>query len=115
MIINHIKQTQTKQIVSDLVKDTSIQVLVGEKEGWDSHVMRVLTVEKGGHTPKHEHPWPHINYVLEGHGSLQIDDKLHPLSPGSYAYVDANTLHQFKNTSNEPFKFICIVPKEGHQ
>ncbi|MCF7925547.1 MAG: cupin domain-containing protein [Candidatus Izimaplasma sp.] len=115
MIINHIKQTNKAKIKYDLVKDISMQVLVGEKEGWKDHVMRVFTVEKGGHTPHHKHPWPHINYVLEGQGTLQIEDDIHPLSKGSYAYVDANTVHQFKNTSNDPLKFICIVPKEGHQ
>jgi quercetin dioxygenase-like cupin family protein len=34
---------------------------------------------------------------------------------GSYAYVPADKLHQFRNAGDGMFRFICIVPKEGHQ
>jgi quercetin dioxygenase-like cupin family protein len=29
--------------------------------------------------------------------------------------VPANTEHQFRNTGDGTFRFICIVPTEGHQ
>ena len=43
-----------------------------------------------------------------------VDGKITPVSPGSYAFVPNNALHQFRNTGTAMFKFICIVPKEGH-
>ncbi|MFW5865280.1 MAG: cupin domain-containing protein, partial [Candidatus Izemoplasmataceae bacterium] len=86
----------------------------GEHEGWLDYVMRLVSVKEGGFTPLHEHPWPHINYMVEGEGILMIDGVEHPVKAGSHAYVPKNTLHQFKNAGKEPFKFICIVPKEGH-
>lgn len=115
MIIKHVDNTASFEIESDAVKHTKMQVLVGEQEGWDSHVMRVLTVDAKGYTPKHSHPWPHINYVISGTGTLLVKDTLHPLTAGSYAYVDEDTLHQFKNTGSDPLVFICIVPKKGHK
>jgi quercetin dioxygenase-like cupin family protein len=44
-----------------------------------------------------------------------IDGKINEVEEGSFAYVPANALHQFKNVGKKSFKFICIVPKEGHK
>ena len=103
-----------KVLISDAVKEASMKVLVSPREGWDSHVMRVLELGKDGYSPKHSHPWPHINYMIEGEGILMIDCVDHPVSAGSYAYVPQDTIHQFKNIGEKPFKFICIVPTKGH-
>ena len=113
-MVGNIKQLESKVITSPEAKDASIQVLVSPNEGWDSHVMRVLEVKQEGYTPKHSHPWPHINYIIEGEGELQIGDEVTKVSAGSYAFVPGNTIHQFKNVSEAVFKFICIVPEEGH-
>jgi quercetin dioxygenase-like cupin family protein len=115
MIVGNTRELQAKVIESDLVKDVSMKVLVSPKEGWEGHVMRVFDVEAGGHTPKHSHPWPHINYVISGTGQVMIDGNIHELSAGSYAYVPSDTIHQFQNTSDDTLSFICIVPEEGHK
>jgi len=114
-MVGHIKLLESKSITSSEAKDASIQVLVSPIEGWDSHVMRVLEVKPEGYTPKHSHPWPHINYILEGVGELMIDNKINQVSAGSYAFVPSDTIHQFRNCGDKVFKFICIVPKEGHK
>lgn len=115
MIISNMKDTPKVVVNNPEVKNASMQVLVSPKEGWDGHVMRAMELGVEGYTPKHQHDWPHINYVIEGQGTLLIEDTLHPLTAGSYAYVPSNTLHQFRNTGNSTFKFICIVPEEGHK
>lgn len=97
------------------VNEAGMKVLVTPEDGWDSHVMRLVELGEGGYSPKHTHPWPHINYMIEGEGVLLQDGKEVPVSAGSYAYVPAGELHQFRNTGKGIFKFICIVPKEGHQ
>jgi len=79
------------------------------------HVMRVIEVEKDGYTPFHSHPWPHINYVIEGNGELKIGETVTRVTAGSYAFVPGSTMHQFRNAGDGWFRFICIVPKEGHQ
>ncbi|PKL01391.1 MAG: cupin [Tenericutes bacterium HGW-Tenericutes-1] len=114
-MVGNIKQLESKVITSPEAKDASIQVLVSPNEGWDSHVMRVLEVKQEGYTPKHSHPWPHINYIIEGEGELMIDGEINKVNAGSYAYVPSDTLHQFRNVGKGVFKFICIVPKEGHK
>ncbi|HKK01418.1 MAG TPA: cupin domain-containing protein [Desulfuromonadales bacterium] len=89
------------------------QLLVGRDEGWADHAMRLFTVGKGGHTPKHSHPWPHINYIVSGCGELLVDSKKHEVKAGSVAYVPDDVKHQFTNPGDEDFIFICIVPNRG--
>ena len=96
------------------VKAAAMKVLISPEEGWDGYVMRIIELGESGYSPKHIHDWPHINYILEGKGSLHIDGKDTAIEAGSYAYVPAGSLHQYKNEGNELFRFICIVPKEGH-
>lgn len=114
-MIGHLKQLEKKPIIHPESDRAFMQVLVSETEGWSDHVMRVVTVEENGYTPKHAHPWPHINYMIEGEGSLMINGEITPIKAGSYAFVPGNVLHQFRNEGKTPFKFICIVPKEGHK
>ena len=115
MIVGSSKNLEAIVVNHPSAKDSKMRVLVGEQEGWDSHVMRVVEVDENGYTPKHSHPWPHINYMLEGEGELMIEGVNHPVKAGSYAYVPSDSLHQFRNKGKGTFKFICIVPKEGHK
>ncbi|MFA7075327.1 MAG: cupin domain-containing protein [Candidatus Izemoplasmatales bacterium] len=113
-MVGNIKDLLATKIVSKEAKNANIKVLVGPENGWDDYVMRILDVEVDGYTPKHSHPWPHINYVVAGTGNLMIDGEDFLVKEGSYAYVPQDKMHQFKNIGDETFRFICIVPKEGH-
>ena len=115
MTVSHEQKILASTIESPEVRNAAIKVLVGEKEGWTDHVMRIIELGPDGYSPRHSHPWPHINYMVEGSGTLYMDGRDHPVKAGAYAFVPANTEHQFKNAGNDMFRFICIVPKEGHQ
>jgi quercetin dioxygenase-like cupin family protein len=112
--VGNIKELQGKVMNSDTVKNTEMKVLIGPEQGWDDHVMRMMEVGVDGFTPKHSHPWPHINLMIEGEGVLMIEGVDHKMEAGSYAYVPADALHQFRNTGKTTFKFMCIVPEKGH-
>lgn len=114
MIVGNISTLKGKPITHPEAKGGAMKVLVSPQEGWEGYVMRVVEVEPEGYTPKHQHDWPHINYIIEGDGHLFMDGQMHPVTAGGYAYVPAGTLHQFSNAGKTPFKFICIVPEEGH-
>lgn len=114
-MIKHIDKVEPTFITHPSASNAYMKALVGAQEGWEDYVMRVVEVKEGGYTPKHQHPWPHINFMLEGQGEILMDGEYQAVKAGSFAYVKADMLHQFRNTGTEPFKFICIVPKEGHQ
>ncbi len=114
MIVNNVSNLISKEFNSPDALKTSMKVLISSKEGWEDYVMREVEVGEKGFTPKHSHPWPHINYMIEGDGELFIDGKINKVASGSFAYVPSNSLHQFRNVGKGTFKFICIVPKDGH-
>ncbi len=95
------------------VKGVWKQVPIGVADGAPTFSMRVFTVEPGGHTPYHSHPWEHENYVLAGEGVL-IDEEgaTTPIRAGDFAIVLPDEKHQFRNTGSADLQFICLVPAE---
>ncbi len=114
-MIGYEPKIEAKQITHPDAYHAAMKELVSPQEGWEGYVMRVVEVTEFGYTPKHQHSWPHINYMLEGEGELMIDGVIKHVKKGSFAYVPGNTLHQFRNVGKCTFKFICIVPEEGHK
>ncbi len=102
-----------REMAGDGVLDVVKRVLVSPAEGWDGWVMRLFEVAPGGHTPRHSHDWPHINFVASGAGELFLDGSIHALAAGSYAYVPGGHEHQFRAAGEETLSFVCIVPVEG--
>lgn len=113
MIVGNVKDVLGTRMNNDMMKSVLKKVLVSPREGWEGWVMRLFELGAGGYSPKHSHPWPHINYILHGQGTLHLDGQDYQLKTGSYAYVPGDKVHQFLNTGTEDFRFICIVPEEG--
>lgn len=87
-----------------------VRWLVGREDGAPNFAMRQFDVAVGGHTPQHSHPYEHEVYVLEGSGVVLEGDREHPLRGGDVVYVAPDEVHQFRNTGEVPFKFLCLVP-----
>ena len=95
-------------------KDVWRQLPISARDGAPNFSFRVFTVEPGGHTPYHAHPFEHLNYVISGSASL-VNEKGEEkeVKTGDFALVLPNEKHQYKNTSTaEPYVMICAVPKE---
>lgn len=78
------------------------------------YALRVIEVAPGGHTPRHQHPYEHENFVVEGHGRVLLNDTWHDLRPGSVVFVPAGALHTYENTGETSFKFLCGIPTARH-
>lgn len=114
MYVDNVKNIKTVKVNAPGVFNAIKQVLVGPEQGWEGWVMRLFTLSMHGNTPHHSHPWPHINYIVGGYGTLFLDGKAHEVEPGHVAYIPGGVEHQFKNRGEQDFSFICIVPKEGN-
>ncbi len=95
---------------NEIVKNVAGRVMVGKEDGAENFCMRLFEMDKDGYTPRHTHDWEHEVFVHAGLGEVFIEDKWHPVSEGSAIFVPANIEHQFRNTSDETFTFICLIP-----
>jgi quercetin dioxygenase-like cupin family protein len=85
-------------------------VIDEEKDGAPVYALRVIEVAPGGHTPDHNHPFEHENFIMEGQGRVQIEGKWFEVTVGDIVFVPPNTQHTYVNTGDEPFKFLCGIP-----
>jgi quercetin dioxygenase-like cupin family protein len=95
-------------------KEVQKQIPLGQGDGSPGFSFRVFTVDPGGHTPYHRHPYEHLNYVIEGHGAL-IDEsgEERKIQERDFALVLPDEMHQYRNAStDEPLVMICAVPKQ---
>ena len=113
MFIGHLKDIDKTDVNMDGVKYVSKQVPIGANEGWIDNTLRVFTIKRGGHTPRHSHDWEHVNYVISGEGTLEIDGEKNRVTEGTFAFVTPNIEHQYSNQSDKDFVMICIVPSRG--
>jgi quercetin dioxygenase-like cupin family protein len=89
------------------------QVPISRENGAPNFSFRVFTIEPGGHTPNHTHPFEHENYIIEGQGAIVLGDQEHPIKKGDFILVLPGEKHQYKNTSDrQDMVMICAVPKE---
>ena len=90
------------------------QVPISKDDGSPLFSFRVFTIEPGGHTPFHRHPFEHLNYIIEGSGVIVNESgQEREVRKGDFALVLPDEKHQYKNKSiSEPMIMICAVPKE---
>ncbi|MEZ5069870.1 MAG: cupin domain-containing protein [Bacteroidales bacterium] len=104
---------EKKEVKMDGAQGATRQLPIGREDGTPNFSLRVFTVEPGGHTPYHHHPYEHVNYVIEGQGALVNEAGVEtPLKAGDFALVMPDEKHQYRNKGDKPFKMICGVPKE---
>ncbi len=104
-----------KKIKPDMegAKDIYKQIPISGKDGSPTFSFRVFTVEPGGHTPLHNHPFEHLNYVIEGKGTVVSGDGERDLKKGDFVLVLPGETHQYKNASGtKSLLLLCAVPKE---
>jgi quercetin dioxygenase-like cupin family protein len=72
--------------------------------------MRVIEFEPGAVFETHNHPYEHEIFVLEGEGVAHTADGEFTMQPGIALYVPPDEPHGYRNTGDEPLRFICVIP-----
>ena len=99
------------QVFGPSAPGASIRWLVDDDhDGAPTFSLRMIEITVGGTSPQHAHPYEHENYIVEGDGKVLIGDKWHELHVGDVAFVPPNILHQYVNTGESTFKFLCGIP-----
>lgn len=88
----------------------SRQVVIGERDGAVNFCLRYYEIAPGGQSSFDRHQHDHGVYVLRGAARLMMGREVYEIGPGDIVYIPPNEQHQFKNTGDEPFGFLCAVP-----
>jgi quercetin dioxygenase-like cupin family protein len=112
MLVTRLQEIEKTVPVMEGAKDIYKQVPLSTKDGVPTFSFRVFTIKPGGHTPFHQHPFEHMNYVITGRGILVTAGRELELNKGDFALVLPGEKHQFKNAGKSDLVIICAVPKE---
>ncbi len=107
----HQSDVESLPVNMEGASETRIQWLIHEPDGAENFYMRRFTINPGGHSPRHSHPYEHEIYILSGTGNALVDGKWYEISRDFVIFVPPDVEHQIKNTGAEPLVFLCLVPK----
>ncbi len=113
MYVSHINKVEKKKVEMEETSGTYIQWLISKEQGAENYAMRLFTVEPGGVIAKHQHPWEHEIFILEGKGIIGAGDEEVEVSAGNFVYIEPSIPHWYRNTGNGEWKFLCIIPMKG--
>lgn len=90
------------------------QIPLSKNDGAPVYSYRVFTLEPNGYTPYHKHNYEHMNYIIEGEGTIVNENgEEQDVNKGDFALVSPNEKHQYRNRSSDnSFIMICGVPNE---
>lgn len=71
----------------------------------------LYALASGARDPQTPHHEDEVYVVLEGRAQLRIDDRDHPVEPGTVAFVAAEVPHRFHSVS-EPLRVVVIFAPE---
>jgi quercetin dioxygenase-like cupin family protein len=112
MITGHFAAVKEEPPHSPQMQAT-IRWLIAAKEGAPHFAMRVIEIKREGEKiPLHHHDYEHEVFIIEGQGNLLSPGGAQPVAYGYFAYIPAGEEHGFENTGEEPFRFICVIPKQ---
>ena len=110
MLIRSTEKMPGEPMEMDGARFVTMRLMVGRADGAANFAMRHFTVEPGGHTPRHSHDYEHEVYVVSGTARVEHAGEFQELGPGDVVYIQPRALHQFTNTGDGQFAFLCMVP-----
>ena len=89
----HYLDQEAEEVSIDGAHGTVMRHVITEKDGAPNFNLRVLTIEPGGQSPNHSHPWEHEFFVLKGKGTGEVNGEAVDLKPGDALYVPPGAQH----------------------
>jgi quercetin dioxygenase-like cupin family protein len=99
-----------EDVVMEGASKVKVRWLITKEMGAKNFAMRVFEVKPDGYTPLHKHPWEHEVFILEGEGQLFDGKQATPFKAGDAIFVQADELHQFRNSGKRLLSFLCLIP-----
>ncbi len=109
MSVKHSIDVEAKNVAAG--KDTTIRVLITAQEG-PNFAMRKYCMQPGGGIPPHTNTVEHEQYVLHGEAVITIGEETCRVRAGDVVFIPEGAVHSYKNTGEEPFEFLCMIPNK---
>ena len=90
----------------------TVRWVLGRPEGAPNFAMRVIEFAPGAVFARHQHPYEHEIFVLEGEGVVEGPEGELAMKPGVALYVPPGELHGYRNTGDSALRFVCVVPHQ---
>ncbi len=89
------------------------RVMIGPRQGAPNFVMRIFELPPGASSPYHSHDWEHEVFVLAGRGVVVSEGEEISVKPEDAILISPDEKHALKNTGQDTFRFMCLVPLRG--
>ncbi len=98
------------------MEGVATQAAFAEHEALPGFLVRMFTLQPGGHTALHWHRQQHLHYVLAGEGYVVgKDDEKIPIRSGEVVLVPSNDPHMIVNTSqDQELRFFDVAGPCGY-
>lgn len=93
-------------------RDVVRHTFVGADGGTAAFQLRYFEIAPGGFSSLEKHHHVHAIITLRGTGDVIVGREVFSVAPFDIVYVPPDTPHQFVNTGNQPFGFLCPVDAE---
>ena len=87
------------------------KVLISHEEA-PNFAMRCFEIQPGGSMPNHTNQVEHEQFVLSGSAKIGIGEEIVEVKKDDIVFIPADVPHWYRNSGDEPFKFLCLVPNK---
>jgi quercetin dioxygenase-like cupin family protein len=85
--------------------------MITSEMGAENFELRYVEMPPGGKSSYGSHPHEHEVFIVRGKGIIKGEYGEKSLLPNMAVFVPGDEIHQWINAGDEPFGFICVVPK----
>jgi quercetin dioxygenase-like cupin family protein len=111
MFIKHFDQVAEEIPTLEGTKGCTVRWLIGQKDGAKNYAMRLFELQPGGLIPLHSHEeTEHEIFIINGEGTINDGENDIRVKKDDVIFVKPGEKHSFINNSQNPLKFICIIP-----
>ena len=87
------------------------KVLISHEEA-PNFAMRCFEIQPGGSMPNHTNQVEHEQFVLSGSAKIGIGEEIVAVKKDDIVFIPADVPHWYRNSGDEPFIFLCLVPNK---
>ncbi|MBX5492342.1 MAG: cupin domain-containing protein [Chloroflexi bacterium] len=92
----------------------TFRILLDRELGGAQHFSLLLNEIQPGYVGAyHQHDVEHAWYILQGRGTMWIDDVAYEIGPHMAVYAPAGVPHKVASTGGEPLRYLVVYAPPG--